>query len=146
MRITLFFIVVLVMVLGVFPARAQQEAPPIQAPETIQEAQEFGLGILKALPDAVKKVWQEQVVPLWTNMWNWVKNIWDTYIFPWLYNLWQQFLSVFGQEVEKRKPLIEQKFQKEKEGLQQELQEKLPEQGKTLWERIKTLLPGDEEN
>lgn len=144
MRIKLLF---LILTLGIVlsatsPVAAQEQAPPIQAPETIEEAQEFGLQILTAIPGAIKEVWKTQAVPLWTKMWQTTENLWNTYVFPWLYGWWEQFLSVFGQEIEKRKPLIEEEFQRKKEELKQEIEEKIPEPGKTLWEHIKGFLPG----
>ena len=81
MRLTLLFSLILAIAFGAIPAAAQQEAAPIQAPETIQEAQEFGFQILQGLPKAVKNVWDTQAMPLWQKMWSTVKNIWDTTVF-----------------------------------------------------------------
>lgn len=117
-------------------ALAQGEAP-IQAPETVQEAQQFGIQILQGIPGAVKEVWDTQVMPLWTKMWHWVKNLWDSTIYSFVRGIWDRVLSFFGQEIEKRKPLIEEEFQKEKQELQQEIEESIPQAGKTLWERLK---------
>lgn len=144
MRITLLSILILTISLSAVPVTAQEEAPIIEAPETIEDAQEFGLQILQGIPAAVKEVWDTQVIPLWTKMWSITKNIWDTTVFSWVKGLWDQVLSLFGQEIEKRKPLIEEEFQKEKEELKQELEQKIPEPGKTLWSRIKGFFPGSE--
>ncbi|MDP4007375.1 MAG: hypothetical protein Q8P55_02155 [bacterium] len=123
---------------------AQEEITPIQAPETVKEAQQFGIQILQGIPGAVKEVWNNQAVPLWSKMWNWFLTIWNQYIFSWIQDWWDRIASLFGQEIEKRQPLLEQEFQKEKEELKQELQEKIPEPGKTLWEHIKGFLPSNE--
>ncbi|MCH7828519.1 hypothetical protein IH982_01455 [Patescibacteria group bacterium] len=144
MRITLLSILILVMTIGAVPVAAQQETAPIQAPETVEEAQEFGLQILQGIPGAVQEVWKTQVIPLWTNMWSIAKNIWDTTVFSWVKGLWDQVLSFFGQEIEKRKPFIEEEFEREKEELKQELEQKIPEPGKTLWNRIKGFFPANE--
>ena len=144
MRITLLLILILTITLSAVPAWAQQEAAPIQAPETIEEAQEFGLQMLQGLPVAMQNVWQTQVVPLWTKMWSIAKNVWDTTVFSWVKGLWDQALSLFGQEIESRKPLFEQEFQREKEQLVQEIEEKLPESSKTLWGLLKRFLPSNE--
>jgi len=144
MRIILLSILIFTIALGAIPVAAQEVTfPSVQAPETIEEAQEFGIQILQDLPNAMREAWETQVLPLWTNMWNTAENLWDTTVFAWVKGLWDQALSLFGQEIEKRKPLFEEEFQKEKEQLTQEIEEKLPESGKTLWSIIKRFLPGN---
>ena len=124
MRITLLSILILTITLIAVPATAEEETfPTIQAPETIEEAQEFGLQILQGIPGAVQEVWKTQAVPLWTDMWSIAKNIWDTTVFSWVKGLWDQALSILGQEIEKRQPLFEEEFEKEKEQLKKELEE-----------------------
>jgi len=144
MRITLLSLLITAIALAAVPALAQEETSSIKAPETIEEAQEFGLQILQGLPVAMQEVWKTQVVPLWTKMWSTAKNVWDTTVFSWVKGLWDQVLSFFGQEIEKRKPLIEEEFKREKEELKQELEQKIPEPGKTLWNRIKGFFPSNE--
>ena len=144
MRIILLSILIFAIALGAVPAWAQKEVAPIQAPETIEEAQEFGLQILQGLPGAMQNVWQTQVMPLWTEMWSIAKNVWDTTVFSWVKGLWDQALSFLGQEIEERRPFIEEEFEREKEELKQELEQKIPESGKTLWNRIRGFLPGSE--
>tara|TARA_Y100000310_G_C20493744_1_gene720525 strand:+ start:502 stop:945 length:444 start_codon:yes stop_codon:yes gene_type:complete len=145
MRITLLSTLILALALSAVPVMAQEETVPIiQAPETVEEAQEFGLQILEDIPGTVQGVWKTQVVPLWAKMWSITKNIWDTTVFSWVKEWWDKILSLFGQEIEKRKPLIEEEFQKEKEELKQELQEKIPKPGKTLWSLIREFFPDNE--
>ena len=144
MRIILLSILILTIALGAVPAWAQKEVAPIQAPETIEEAQEFGLQMLRGLPVAMQNVWQTQVVPLWTKMWSIAKNVWDTTVFSWVKGLWDQALSFLGQEIEKRQPLFEEEFEREKEQLKQELEQKIPESGKTLWNLIRGLFSNNE--
>lgn len=134
MRITLLFVLILAIALSTVPVAAQEDISSIQAPETVEEAQKFGLQILQDLPAAVQKIWKTYVVPFWTKIWSSAKNIWDTKIFSWIQGLWDQVLSFFEQEIEKRKPLIEEEFKREKEELKQELKQKIPEPGKTLWD------------
>ena len=144
MRITLLFILIFAIALSAIPVTAQKETVPIQAPETIEEAQEFGVQILQEIPGAIKEVWNTQAMPLWTKMWNITKNLWDTTVSSWIKGLRDKVLSIFGQEIEKRRPLIEEEFQREKEQLKQELEQNIPKSGKTLWSIIKRLLPGNE--
>jgi len=144
MRITLLFILIFTITLGALPIATKAQLSSIKAPETIEEAEEFGIQILQALPDSFQKTWKTQVLPLWSNMWNIAKNIWDATISSFVRGLWDQTLSFFGQEIENRKPLFEEEFQREKEQLQQEIEEKLPESSKTLWGLLKRFLPGNE--
>jgi hypothetical protein len=144
MRITLLFILIFTITLGALPIATKAQLSSIKAPETIEEAEEFGIQILQALPDSFQKTWKTQVLPLWSNMWNIAKNIWDATISSFVRGLWDQTLSLFGQEIENRKPLFEEEFQREKEQLQQEIEEKLPESSKTLWGLLKRFLPGNE--
>ena len=88
-----------------------------EQPQTIEEVKGLGMKILTALPGAVKKVWQEEVLPVWLKMWNWARPE----IEPW----WQKFLDLLGKET----PDLREEFQKEKKEMQ-----------KDLWERFKELL------
>ena len=103
-----------------------------QAPETMEEAKFFGIGILKALPGAAKDVWENEALPFFQNffqkVWGWTE--------PKIKPLWQKAWDWLRPEVEKRKPLLEEEFQKEKE----EMKEELPKVGKSLWERFRELL------
>ena len=94
MRITLLFILVFTIALGATPALEQEETFSVQAPETIEEAQEFGIQILQGLPNAMQEVWRTQALPLLTNMWNIAKNLWDTTVFSFVKGLLDQALSL----------------------------------------------------
>ena len=48
-------------------------------------------------------------------------------------------LNISKQEIEKRKPLLEQKLEQEKEELKQELKNQGAKAGKSLWQRFKGL-------
>ena len=101
--------------LPILPVAALAETG-LEPPETIEEAKTFGLGILRSLPEAVKKIWQEQVLPLWQRMWQWFKEQ--------LRKLWHWFLGLLGREVERVKPEIEEKVEQTKQ---------------SLWQRFKNL-------
>jgi len=106
-----------------------------QAPETFEEAKSLGERILIGLPEALKKPWQEALV-VWERMLGWFKNFWRSYISPWLKIIWQKIYSLLGKEVEKRKPEIQEEFEKEK----QEMKGEIPKIGKSLWQRFKELI------
>lgn len=102
---------------------AQEEAP--QMPQTMTEAKGWGMKILTALPDATKKVWQEEAWPFILQMWNWAKDVWDTYIGYRVEAWWNQLLELVGKEPTDLKG----EFQKEKTEMQ-----------KDAWQRFKDLL------
>lgn len=102
------------------------------------------MNILQQIPEATKKVWKLQALPLLTTVWNWVADLWTTYAVSWIHEIVSKVLGIFNQEWEARQPIIEQEFERERELLQEELEEKIPEQGRTLWERVKSFLPGNE--
>ena len=111
-------------------AQIGNQAP--QMPETLEEAKEVGETILGQLPEAMKRVWQEEALPLWQKMGNWLQLRIEPY--------WQKFLGLLGKEVEKRKPAIKEEFQKEKQEMKESAKEELPGVGKSLWERFQELI------
>jgi len=136
----------------ILPSLSLAQGPPIEAPKTVDEAKEMaekgGQEIAKRMPDIIKRIWREQVIPIWQKMWDWFKNIWKRNIQPSFSNLWYLNLKpriqstihrvrgIIWQEVEEQKPLIKGEFEKEKE----EMKEELPEASKSLWQRFKELI------
>ena len=131
-----FLIISLLLTIAIPFSFAQEETQQLpKAPETIEGAKTIGERILRDLPEAMKKPWQEAVA-IWERMWNWFKNLWYSYIYPWFQNLWYKINSFLGREVERRKPGVKEEFEKEK----QEMKEEIPKTGKSLWERFKELV------
>ena len=146
------FLIILSTIGLILPIFSFAQVPLIKAPETIEEAKgvtERGFKkVLEDLPEILKKIWREEVLPVWRKMGDWFRNIWENYIKSSLHDFWysslkpkiQSFLErikeLLGKEVEERKPIIEEEFKKEKE----ELMEELPGVTKSLWERFKALL------
>ncbi len=101
----------------------------LDQPETVEEAKELGKKALeigkKELPGIIEKIWEQEVLPIWQKMYNWF-----------LENIWAEVWPYAEKEIEKRRPLIEEEFEKEK----QELREEAPELGKSLWQRFKELI------
>ena len=123
------FLVIFLLIFGlVLPSFCIAQKTGTAMPETIEEAKDFVMRVLKKLPDAVKEVWQKEAVPVWQRMWYWAQ--------PKIESLWHKFLNLLGQEAEKIKPVIEKEFEKEK----QEIKEELPIIGRGLWERFKDLI------
>jgi predicted PurR-regulated permease PerM len=123
-------ITIFLMISGlILPSFSLAQNQIIKIPETLREAKEMGEKALKEawkqLPGIIEKIWEEQVLPVWQKMWKWFQE-----------NVWQKIASLFQKEAEKRKPIIEEEFQKEKE----ELKEELPGTTKSLWEKLKEFL------
>ena len=70
----------------------------------------------------------DEMVSIWAQTWNWLKGIFNT--------VWGKVSSILGQQVEQRRPEVEQEFQKELE----EMKEDVPKTTKSLWQRFKDLI------
>ena len=122
-------IILIIVIFGLLlPSFSFAQPQSFQTPETLEEAKEMGEKALETtqekLPGILEKIWKEDVLPIWEKMYNWF-----------LINIWPKIESWFKEEVEKRKPIIEEEFKKEKE----EVKEELPEVTKSLWEKLKEL-------
>src|SRR4030042_101456 len=131
---------VMLIIFGFFlPNLAFLQNQSITPPKTFEEAKELGEEVVavgqKELPGTLEKIWQEEVLPVWHRMYDWFKE-----------NIWPKILSWFRREVEpkakeeieKRTPIIEEEFQKEKEEIKKEIQEEvIPKDTKSLWENLK---------
>ena len=118
-----------------------QADPKLQVPETLDDAKEGVLNvsdkIIAAIPGVISGIWEREVVPVWKTMWSWVKEeIWQKRVQPALETLWDKIMEFFGKEVEKRKPLIEQEFEQEKQELKQDIENYGKDAGKGLWARF----------
>lgn len=119
---------------------AQEKLNLTETPTTTEGAKKWLENIWELikekLPGTLKKIWNEEILPVWQKMGDRAKNIWNSYLYPRLENIWQKIKSVFGEEIEERKPIIEKEFEKEKE----EMKGDAPKVGKSLWERFKELI------
>lgn len=115
----------------------------LEAPKDFKEAGDFTNKTIettkKEVPSGMKRVWQEEVLPIWKRMYDWSnRNIWTK-----ITGFWQNAGDWFMikvklrtvAEVEKRKRIAQEEFQKEKK----ELQTEAPQLGKNIWERFKDL-------
>jgi|APFre7841882654_1041346.scaffolds.fasta_scaffold147208_2 hypothetical protein len=134
MKKIIIFFVMCGLILPLFSfAQDGQISPPKNLDELKTFGQKVGDSFKSNFPDAVKKVWEEKVLPTWEGMYEWVKN-----------NIWPRVEGFFKtivkpkvqEEVEKRKPVVQEEFQKETQALKQEA----PQVGQTLWERFKELI------
>ena len=116
----------------------------ISPPKDMEEAQQIGEEFLdeakEKMPGILEKIWNNDVRPLWTEMWNWTKNKWETHIYPVLQNFFEKTLKPkFEKEIEKREPIIKEELEKEKQELREELKQEAPKIKQSLWERFKKL-------
>ncbi|MEK7542179.1 MAG: hypothetical protein AAB524_00585 [Patescibacteria group bacterium] len=102
---------------------------------------------MEAIPGVLASIWNNQVVPVWKKMGEWVKTeVWEKRVLPALQTLIDRAKTLLGQEVEKRKPLIEQELEKEKEELKEDIKQVgkgLPDGKAGLWERFQALFRKD---
>lgn len=92
----------------------------INLPETLGEIKTIGektvIILLKTLPENIKKIWQEEILPIWQKMYYWLKKtFWDPFLGPF-----------FQKEIEKRKPFVKEEFQKEKVEMKTEIKKGFP--------------------
>ena len=102
-------------------------------PETLGEIKKIGEratgSIQKTIPEIFKRIWREEVLPIWEKIYNWLKKtFWDPYLGPF-----------FQREIEKRKPVIEEEFKKEKVEMKESAKKEVPKATQSLWERFKEL-------
>ena len=92
--------------------------------EGVEGMREEALDIGKEkMPEMIKNIYREDVLPVWRKMYEWFES-----------HIWIKVKEVFGEEIEKRKPIIEQEFEKEKGGIKEELLDK------SLWGRFRDLV------
>lgn len=98
-------------------------------PETTGEMKEFGQNMLQQteerLPGMIQQMWKENVLPIWTKMWNWLVSHINAKIMSWL-----------NPEIKKRKEIFQENFPGEKEKMQQEVKK----EGSSLWQKFKELI------
>jgi len=123
------------------PILTSAQTQLLNQPKNFDEAKQIGEKALEAgqkeAPGVIEKIWQNEVLPVWQKMFNWVKTRFgENKLGFYLNNFWQKAKEILNSEVEQRKPVIEENFQKEK----QQLKEEVPEVGKSLWEKFKELI------
>ncbi|MCD6550337.1 hypothetical protein J7K24_02210 [bacterium] len=113
----------------------------IKQPENIQEAQSFFSKAIqkltKELPSAIKKLFQEQIIPIWTKMWNWTKNLWENRLRPFLYNLWYSNLKAkIKGFIENTRNFFQEKFHSKIKPKEQEIQQEFIKEKKEMEEDV----------
>jgi hypothetical protein len=112
-----------------------------EQPKNIDEAVNTSEQILnttqKEMPGFFEKAWQNEVLPVWQKMLNWAKvHLWTNIFGSRLEGLWQNSKNIIQEEVDQRKTIVKDDFQKEKD----ELKNEAPQVDQSLWEKIKELI------
>jgi len=130
MNFQLLFIAFLIILGLILPFFSFAQTTP---PETLEGAKEAGEKALeiggKELPGIMERIWKEEVLPVWLNIWNWLKS-----------KTWSKIERWFLPEYEKRKQYFEENFGLEKEEMEEELKTEVPKVTKPLWEKFKELI------
>ena len=121
-----------------------QTDPKLEVPDTIEEAKEGFLNIsdkiIAEIPGVIAGIWENEVVPAWKAMWKWTKEeVWEKRVQPAFETLLDKAKEFLGKEIEKRKPLLEQGFEQEKQELEADIRNYGKSAGKGLWERFQAL-------
>jgi len=125
-------------------ARFPTSFPILEVPDTLEGVKEgterIGKEVGAGLLISVQNIWREEVVPKWREMFSWTnENIWTRFAQPYFYEIGDSIKRVLGKEVEKRKPLIEQKLEQERQELQEEITKQSAKATRNLWERFLAL-------
>jgi len=133
----------------IFPVSALAQGDPVlHAPDTLQEAKEgtvnIGNKIGEALPGVITGIWNTQVIPVWKKMEEWTKTeVWEKRVLPVFQALLDRAKELLGQEIEKKRPIIEQQLEQEKQELKESIKQAgkdagkgLPRSKAGLWERF----------
>ena len=139
-RHLVFFLILFAFLMHPFFGFAQTD-PKLQVPETLEGVKQgvlhIGDKIIAAIPGTIAGIWKNEVIPVWKVMWNWAgEEIWQKRVKPALETLVDKGKSLLGKEIEKRKPLIEQGFEQEKQELEVDIQTYGKSAGKGLWGRF----------
>jgi hypothetical protein len=131
MKKTIIFLILFAFFLPGFSLLAD-EGSNVQLPETVEGAKEMVGKALKTgqeeMPKNMKKVWEEEVLPVWSKMYDWFKvNI----------------LPKAENELKKREPGIKEDFRKKTGETKEEIKKEMPkisEDIRTLWKQFKNLI------
>jgi len=136
----LYHIIIILSIAGLLlPGFSFAQNQPSTPPETLEGTKTIGEKILKDLPQALKEPWQE-AMRVWGKMADIWSGWWNSYILPWLKSFWQNIKAPLIKEMERRKPIIEEEFEKEKKEIKEEIKIEASKTGKSLWDRFKELI------
>lgn len=130
-----YFFLVLLFVPVFSLAQQEQGSVPFQIPETLDQAQSFGEKVLWALPNAIGKVWSEEVAPVWFKIFAFVKDLWDRFVAWRIDYLVQTVRGLLGGETATQSPAVQQEIKQQGKTIQ-ELQAEKEKVSQSLKERF----------
>lgn len=135
------FIVIILFIINLAVPFCVSGQTQFKQPENMKEAKQLGEDAFQAArsegPDAIKKVWTDEALPIWKKMFYWAKTtLWDSWLKSWLEDIRTNIVNFIKGEVSERKPQVEEEFQKEK----QELKQEAPGAAKTIWQKLMELI------
>jgi len=110
---------------------------PMSPPSSIDQIFEGVKNVLKFFPNIAVKTWRG-IADDFQKVFRFFGNIWDRYIWSKIEWIRTKISGVFSKEVEKRKEILPQELEKEK----QEVKDEAKESGKGVWQKIKDIVPG----
>ncbi len=117
-------------------AQAQGEGNGVQLPGSVEEAKGIAGKALKTtekeMPGNMKKIWQEQILPIWTKMYGWFNT-----------NIWMKIWPAAQKEIQKREPGIKEDLETKKGETKEELKTGIPKLSqdiRNLWQQFKELI------
>ncbi|MFA4998971.1 MAG: hypothetical protein WC514_03040 [Candidatus Paceibacterota bacterium] len=125
---TILFLAVMGVLIPAFSLAQNETATVPENWEEIKDLGQKGLEQSKGLPQILENIFKNDVLPVWEKMYSWFKT-----------NILSKLSPSVQKEIEERKPVIKEEFQKEKE----EIRGDLPNAKTTLmnlWQKIKEIL------
>lgn len=122
-------ILLLFLVLPVFSFAAEI---PDTVDQAVEESREVGGKILDELPQAVKSLSDQEVLPVWKKMFEGAVSFWEKNIASKFDNVWQKIMG----KVDEKKPELKQELEKEKQEIKDDLKGGAAKAGKSLLKRF----------
>ena len=104
----------------------------VELPQNFEEGTNIVVKIIEKIPGAFSLVWSKTVIPVWT-------ALWENIIFPLGEKIWNTVLGFLGQQIEEKKPQLEQELAREQEELVEEIESELNDTKTSFWERFLSL-------
>jgi hypothetical protein len=129
---------VLIVASIIFPFLAFAQVSVPETPDDVKQMGDKAITIVETQgAGIIKGIWQNEALPIWEKMFAWAKaRFWDGKLDIKFGNFWTASKRVVNTEVETRKPIVEEEFQKEK----QEIKTEAPIVGRSLWEKFKEII------
>jgi len=113
---------------------AESPETPLKQPETIEDFERIGKKSTNLFPEAIKNAWNE-ALKIWKDIYEKVKT-WTAGLRQTIKRFFERLWQALKGEAERRKPMIEEDFEKERKEFGGEMKEEMPAIRKNLWQRF----------